>query len=67
MKTDYRQNRQKKNEFYSANYKTKPCEYYRKGIAILPLYILGNCQKGDECPFSHNFPREKLDVIQANV
>lgn len=40
-------------EMFSKNYKSKPCEFYRKGV----------CKKGDECTYRHNFELKVLDKI----
>ena len=39
--------------FMSKGYKSKPCEFYRKGI----------CKKGEECTYSHAFELKTLDKV----
>jgi len=48
-----KKNSKKQPEFTSTTYKTKVCEFYKKGA----------CKRGDDCTFSHNYKMKQLDEV----
>ena len=47
---------------YPVPTKPNPVIFTEKVMKFPFIKKLGACQKGDDCPYSHDFPVEKLDV-----